>query len=44
MAVGNRDLRDVVERALADVKGVLRLEPARVARDWLPQGAAWGSR
>ena len=30
--------RDVVERALADGDGILRLEPAWVARDFLPPG------
>jgi hypothetical protein len=35
-------LRDHVDRALADGDGVLRLEPAWVARDWLPAGRRLG--
>jgi hypothetical protein len=31
-------LRDQLDRALADGGGILRLEPAWVARDWLPAG------
>jgi hypothetical protein len=34
--------RDVVERALADGDGILRLEPAWVARDFLPPGRRLG--
>lgn len=34
--------RDAVERALADGGGILRLEPAWVARDWLPPGRRLG--
>lgn len=36
--------RDVLERALSDGGGVLRLEPAWVARDWLPPGRRLGLR
>ncbi len=35
-------LRDVVERALEDGGGILRLEPAWVARDFLPPGRRLG--
>ena len=34
--------RDVVERALADGAGILRLEAAWVAREWLPPGRRLG--
>src|SRR4051795_9570276 len=34
--------RDLVERALADRNGILRLEPAWVARDFLPPGRRLG--
>ena len=34
--------RDVLERALADGGGILRLEPSWVARDWLPPGRRLG--
>ena len=34
--------RDVVDRALADGDGILRMEPAWVARDWLPAGRRLG--
>lgn len=35
-------MRDRVERVLADGDGILRLEPAWVARDWLPAGRRLG--
>ena len=35
-------LRDDVERALADGQGILRLEPAWVARDFIPPGRRLG--
>lgn len=34
--------RDIVERALADGSGILRLEAAWVAREWLPPGRRLG--
>src|SRR3954447_7232742 len=34
--------RDLVERALADRNGILRLQPARGARDFLPRGRRLG--
>ena len=34
--------RDIVERALADGAGILRLEAAWVAREWLPPGRRLG--
>ena len=36
------DLRVAVERALGEADGILRLEPAWVARDWLPPGRRLG--
>jgi len=36
------DTRNVVEKALADGNGILRLEPAWVARDFLPPGRRLG--
>ena len=34
--------RDLLARALADGDGILRMEPAWVARDWLPAGRRLG--
>jgi hypothetical protein len=34
--------RDLLDRALADGDGILRMEPAWVARDWLPAGRRLG--
>lgn len=37
-----QDARNVVKKALADGNGILRLEPAWVARDFLPPGRRLG--
>jgi hypothetical protein len=38
------EIRDIVEKALAEGNGILRLEPAWVARDFLPPGRRLGLR
>lgn len=37
-------MADEIERLIADADGILRLEPALVARDWLPPGRRLGLR
>jgi hypothetical protein len=41
-AMGNNNTRKVVEKALANGNGILPLEPAWVARDFLPPGRRLG--
>lgn len=40
--MGTPEVRKKVEKALANGNGVLRLEPAWVARDFLPPGKRLG--
>jgi hypothetical protein len=42
MTTGEHTIRDALEHALADGHGILRLEPAWVARDFLPPGRRLG--
>ena len=35
-------IRNIIATVLAEGRGILRLEPAWVARDFLPPGSGWG--